>query len=292
MMEKVNLSEGPFDIKNAIMMQGVAFDIGARVVKWNEKGGFDGYTTKRVVVHKVNRKTGAEKTKVIKGPRYSKRSIKKISQFFLHHSGGDGSRPSSMYQTLYNYRNLSVHYANEDNGIAYQFNDAVDCTWHAGKHNKPSIGVENCLYPLVKSRPDYYSPARNKRTGNLPHKIRTERVHGCKIKVFCMPAKQQDTLARLAAGNWVALAYLTGEERFLQPPQLPKTSRGTVPKTVIKDPLEHVGMIGHFHATRKKIDPLGLNWEKFEDDVNEYYIEFIQNLPNVSEISFKTPHVV
>ncbi len=291
-MEKVNLSAGPFNIKNAFKMKGIAFDIGCRVVKWNEKGGFNGYTTKRVEVPVVNRKTGVERIKIIKGPRYSKRDINRIIQFFLHHSGGDGRNPSGMFETLYNNRNLSVHYANEDNGILYQYNDAVDCTWHAGKHNPICFGLENCLYPFVKSRPDYYSPARNKRTKNLPHKKRVEKIHGRDIEVFCMPDPQMDSMARLVSGNWVAMAHITGKEIFLEPPQLPKTTRNTVPKTVIKDPRKHVGMIGHFHATKKKPDPCGVDWDRLENDVDDYYWEFIEKLPDVEVISFDDPHVV
>jgi hypothetical protein len=261
--KQIKLSkDGPFNSANAIVVDRVEFDIGCRVVKWNEPSGFNGYTKKKVVKHIVDRKTGREKTKVIKGPRYKerKKGLEGITQFFVHHSGGDGQTPRNMYETLYNTRGLSVTYANEDNGVVYQFNDVNVATFHAGKHNQPSIGVENCLFPIVKDRPDYYSKKRNALNGNLPHDIRTERVHGVKIQTFCFPEKQIDSLARLTAGNWVALAFLTGEPQFLEYPELPR-SRGKVIKSAIKDPLKHVGTIAHFHATRRKIDPLGLDWE-------------------------------
>lgn len=265
-----------FNVKNAIVVAGAKFDIGTRVFGWRESG-FNGYTKKRVVVKREDRRTGEVKTRVIQGPRYKTRpgGLGDISQFFVHHSGGDGRDPANMYNTLYMNRGLSVHYAVEDDGRIYQFNDALDCCYHGGSHNRVSIGVECCLFPLVKNKPDYYSAARRKRLGNLPHRKQVERIHGVKLEVFCFTDPQVDALARLAAGNWLAVQALRGDlARECNAPEFPRTTKGTIPKTVYAKHKEHIGLIGHLQCTRNKIDPAGFPWEQFEDQVHAYYWEF------------------
>lgn len=281
-MSGLNLSKGKFLAANAVAVNGVLVDIGVKVFRWDHKFGFDGYTTKRVVVE--NRKTGRDK--IIKGPRYSKRKggIDAIKQFFLHHSGGDGKNPSGMYETLYNTRDLSVQFAAEDDGRIYQFNDVIDCCWHAGKHNGICFGVEACLYPFVKSNPQYYSAANRKRTGNLPHKTMIDTIHGRKIKVFCFTEPQLDALARLGAGVWVALRTMrTGKEEgfdyyFNEPPFFPRTHDCEIPRDVVKDGKKHIGMIGHMQTKATKPDPAGFPWERFENMVEDYYYEFRKKL--------------
>lgn len=277
-MDKINLSNGKFSDANAIAVNGVLVDIGAPVFRWDHKQGFNGYTTERVVVE--DRKTGRDK--VIQGPRFSTRrgGIDSIKQFFIHHSGGDGKNPSTMYETLYNNRDLSVQFAAEDDGRLFQFNDVIDACWHGGKHNQISFGVESCLYPLANKRPDYYSAANRKRTGNLPHKTMVDVIHGQKIKVFCFTEPQLDTLARLGAGVWLVLGLMrTGNDVsndicFDSPPWFPRDEEGEIPRTVVDKARNHVGMIGHLQTKRSKIDPAGFPWEDFESMVEKYFYQF------------------
>lgn len=286
-MDRLNLSSGKFSDKNAIMVNGVLVDIGVAVFRWDNPKGFDGYTTERVVVE--NRKTGRDK--VISGPRYSKRKggIDSISQFFIHHSGGDGKDPSTMYRTLYYDRDLSVHFAAEDDGRIFQFNDVIDCCWHGGTHNQISFGVESCLFPLVNKKPNYYSAARRKRTGNLPHKTMVDVIHGAKIKVFCFTEPQLDALARMGAGVWVALGQMrTGNDEkndvfFEHPPMFYRDHDCNIPRTVIPRAKRHVGMIGHLQTKRAKIDPAGFPWERFENLVEDYFNKFTRALKRRSK---------
>ncbi len=276
---------------NSFALDGVLYDIGRKVIKWDERGGFSFYKTNVVTYTDEHRHTGKETTKIIKGRRYSKRrgGIGNISQFFIHHSGGDGQNPSGMYETLHNRRKLSVQFAIEDDGRIYQFGDAADCAWHAGRHNHISIGVECCLFPLVKRRPDYYSPERNKRTKNLPHDIGFDTIHGKRIKVFKFTKPQVAALVSLAAGVWAALGRHTGgrnkqvtehgqtyllNDFFDLSPCFPRTKNNEIPRTVFDKHIEHVGLIGHLQCTKNKIDPAGFPWELFEDLVWKDFLAF------------------
>ena len=119
-----------FNPENAIVLAGHQYDIGIRCIKWDEPAGYNGYITDRSVVRTVNNKTGKEKTKVIKGKRYSRRyrmpgrnPINAITQLLVHHSGADRADPGVMYDVLYHQRGLSVHFAGEDDRSVseYQF---------------------------------------------------------------------------------------------------------------------------------------------------------------------------
>ena len=276
-----------FEDSRAVVVDGVHADIGCRVLRWNEKKGCNGYVKKKVVVKREDRKTGKIKTEIIQGSRYKKRAggINAITQIFIHHSGGDGDGGQNCYNTLYMNRGLSVQFFQDDDGKIWQFNDAVDHCKHAGKHNRLSIGIECALYPLADERPGYYREERRKRTGNLLHTTRVERIHGRKIHVFCFTDEQTETLARWAAGLWLALGMTRTSSKhrdfFSKPPRFPRNTKNKIPRTVIKNPLAHVGLIGHLQCTRNKIDPAGFPWEAFEARVTECWHEFRGNYQEV-----------
>lgn len=269
---QIPLAERPFALEGAFILGGEAFDIGTRVIKWDEKCGFNQYKTDRSVVNVEDRKTGKVTTKVIQGKRYKARvgGLASVRQFFVHHSGGDGRNPSVMYETLHNQRGLSVQFAVEDDGRIYQFLDAAECAFHAGSHNGISIGVECCLYPDAEANPDYYSGANLEKRGNLPHKTAWDVIHGKGRKVFCFTDQQAEALARLAAGCWVALGHMTRLERFQHSPEFPRTE-GSIPRTVYDKHQEHVGLIGHLQCTANKWDPAGFPWERFEQRVADCF---------------------
>jgi hypothetical protein len=276
--QRIALAGGEFRMDSAFILSGVAFDIGTRVIKWTESGGFSQYLTNRSEVKVEDRKTGKVTTKVIKGKRYSNRvafgdPLKAIRQFFIHHSGGDGRNPSGMYETLHNQRGLSVHFAVEDDGRIYQFLDAEECAWHGGGHNGCSIGVESCLFPDAERDPHYYSEPYLTKRGNLPHESRVEVLQGVRRTVFCFTEPQVEALARLAAGCWYGLAMLTKSVAMLNtPPAFPKVD-GKIPRSVFAGHQQHVGLIGHLQCTDQKWDPAGFPWESFEARVASVFKE-------------------
>lgn len=281
----------------SISVYGRLVPIGVDVFRWDHPEGFNGYSTNVAVSHLVNRKTGTEQDKVIKGRRYSRRpgGVEDITQFVVHHSGGDGRTPAGMYETLHNQRKLSVHFAIEDDGRVWQFLDPKECAWHVGKHNRMSVGAECCLYPDAGKRPDFYSRERIYANGNLPHEIAHERIQGMEKAVFVMPDSQVIALARVIAGTYCGLAAESQKhgynddggyyekkcrqlwERFSNPPKFPEIA-GRVPKHVIPEPHDHVGLIGHLHITRRKWDPAGFKWDMCEEFVEQFMGQFMAQM--------------
>lgn len=262
-----------------IIIDGRLFDIGVRVVKWHEKEGFSGYDVSTVLVKERDERSEGYTVRRIRGARYGKRrdGYNSITQFMFHHTGGDGDGAARVYDTLHNKRRLSVHFVIDDDGTVFQFLDPFAKAWHAGSHNNCSVGVEMNLFPLVNKKTNYYSEKRNARTNNVHHEIGEQLRNGQKYRCFQMPEKQVDSGARLAAGVWAGLYKVTGEERFTETPLFPSTDIGSIHSSAFKGARDHVGLIGHFQATRRKIDPLGVDLYELEKNVEFYYgtaIEF------------------
>lgn len=275
----INLTDGDFNRSHSFSFMGDLYDIGMDVFRWDHMNGYNGYVDKKVVI----KKNGVI-TKVIEGKRYSRRALRQkaavnaITQLMIHHSGADRANPGVMYDVLYNQRGLSCHFAIEDDGRIFQFNDAIDSCWHAGKHNKISIGTECCLFPLFRRKPSYYNERNRRKTGNLPHAIRTEYIHGKRMKVFCFTQPQVEALARLYAGLWVAVGRKRTKPlpEFESAPIFPKVD-GEITRTVAQGAKRHIGLIGHLQCTINKIDPAGFPWERFETLVERYFSVFSQN---------------
>lgn len=269
MQDRITPLFGPGEIEDSIVIRDRAFDIGTRVHKWTEHTGFSSYDENVSRFIREDRST-IPRVRTIKGKRYSSRPLgaESISQVLIHHTGGDGNGASRVYNTLHNQRGLSVHFVIDDDGAIWQFLDVEACAWHAGSHNGCSVGIECNLYPFADKRPNYYSEKNRKRRGNLPHDVGIDMIHGREIRVFQFTTRQVEACAKLAAGIWVGLYLVTRNDRFVAAPRFPLID-GAIAKTEIEMPLSHVGLIGHLQCTRRKIDPAGFPWERFEARVSE-----------------------
>lgn len=249
---------------------GSDFNIGVPVFRWFDIGEYNGYITEPTTIE--TRKGVRTRRGYRFGP--GKREISDITQLVVHHSGGDGKNPYGMYQTLWFDRFLSVQCAIEDDGRVYQFLDPVEIAWHAGRANKRSFGVECCLRPDADANPNYYSIENQKRRGNLPHAVMHQTIQGMTKRTFAMPDKQIDSLARVCAAVWI-------EAGHADPPMFPRVPEngGPIPYEYVDGSLDHIGLVGHFHLTRKKWDPAGIDLARLEELVSEYFSLWLDNSP-------------
>lgn len=266
-------NETPHDCALVVGQQ--LYGIGRRVVKWYEAIGFNGYTTDEVRILEEDRKTGAVDGRTIRGPRYSKGANGHASQIVIHHSGGDGPTPAQMYRTLWYDRGLSVQFACEDTGMLYQFLDAQEIAWHAGAANRTSIGVEAALFPDHAAAPGYY--AAPEKRGNVAHQWTGQTIQGVEREVFVMPFTQVTALVDLCAGFW-AIQELrfqgasASSSIFREPPRFPRL-HGDIPYGVVDGALTHAGLLGHFHLSKHKWDPAGLELATFEEMVAQRWAQ-------------------
>lgn len=240
------------------------YDIGTRVVLWSEPGGLSAYDT--AAYETEDRKTG--KTEVVRGKRYKSRlalggtpdlaKLRKIVwQFALHHSGLYRSRDT--YETLQR-RGLSVHFILDDDGTLYQCLDVRERAYHIGTNNAMSVGVEIDSRALAGQHPDAYDEAHQRKYKVGPRRARTDTIHGMSMRGFDYSDGQYAALVKLAKA-------LVGIFPLIEP-DFKRGSDGGIVKTELADPKAHRGFICHFQVTRKKIDPISFNFDRFLKGVN------------------------
>lgn len=254
----------------SIVACGQKFDIGTRVVLWDESKGFNGYDTSKKVIKVQNRKTGKEETTVISGVRYSRRSWRKkltlkqlqglVTQFFLHHDGLYRARDT--FNVLHNQRRLSVHFILDDDGTIYQTLDLKEKAWHGGGNNPMSVGIEITSRANAKRFPDAYDEYHQKKYHVGPRKIRRDNVQGMWINGFEYNDKQYAALIRLAMGLLKIFPKMSGLG-LKYSADFPRTSTLKVVKSVLTYPKKHTGFMCHYNSTKSKWDPVSFDHDRF-----------------------------
>lgn len=249
----------------SIVICGKKFDIGTRVVLWHEREGLNGYDTSKYTYKEQDRKTGKYKTVVVSGKRYNDRtwrsnlSLEKlqgiVNQFFIHHSGLYRSKDT--FHVLHNQRRLSVHFILDDDGTLYQTLDVREKSWHGGKNNPQSVGIEIDSRAHASKYPDAYDEAHQKKYGVGPRKKRLDFVNGMWIVGYEYNDKQYETLIRLAiALKSVFPKMKTPGGKF--DVDFPREN-GIIAKSLLKKPLAHTGLICHYNNSVTKNDAIAFD---------------------------------
>jgi hypothetical protein len=158
-----------------------------------------------------------------------------IRAIVLHHTAGEGNG-TAVFNTLVK-RGLSVHFTIDANGRVIQHADVHDVTFHAGDANGWSVGIEVVNRGIPPELP------RAKRD------IITQTVHGKKRPMLAF-YPEQIIATRYLVHDLCSLLQL--------PVSVPLTSDGVMWTTVLPSAVlaAHRGVLGHFHLTAKKIDPV------------------------------------
>ena len=245
----------------SIIIAGEKYDIGTRVVLWDEKYGLNGYDTSKYTIKKQDRKTGKTKIEIIKGKRYSSRSkIRKVdrnwlnkyvNQFFLHHSGM--YRSAGTYLVLHKQRGLSVHFIMDDDGTIYQCLDVKERAWHGGSCNPTSVGIEIDSRASARRFPKAYDKAHQKRFRVGPRKVKLDNIHGMKLRGYAYSDGQYSALIKLAKCLCEQLGI---------PKDFPRGQHGKLVKGVIPNYRKYKGILCHYNMTKNKIDPVSLDHDR------------------------------
>ncbi len=242
---------------NSIVVCGKKFDIGSRVILWDEPNGFNGYDTSK------NAFKSKGKIVEVSGKRYSKRKLvtnvsfeqlkKTVTQFFLHHDGLYRARDT--FNVLHNQRRLSVHFLLDDDGTIYQTLDLKEKAWHGGKNNAKSVGIEIASRADSRRFPDAYDEAHQKKYNVGPRKIRQDKVQGLIFHGYEYNDKQYSALTCLAIVLLQIFPNMGND--------FPRTSSGKIIKSIIKKPLKHSGFICHYNTSKSKWDPTSFDHDRF-----------------------------
>ena len=228
-----------------IIAGGERFDIGCRVVLWDEPNGLSFY----------------KKSNLVKRDLSLKELQKYIKCFVVHHSVT--YRAQHMYAGL-NARGLSCNFMIDDDinddGFAtiYQCADIKDYCWTHKPLNSKGPGVEISYMPDAWSNPNRYSLNNLKKYKVESHSVLEDKIHGRNFKVFA------PTEAQIKS----CIALLWGFSEFFPDvlSTFPQDADGNVIKTIVPNPN---GFLAHFHITARKIDPMGFPFKRVEEEVKK-----------------------
>ena len=192
----------------------------SKVVLWNEEGGLS---------------------------CKSRKSKGRSPSYFVNH--WDVCLSSSSMARVLKARSLGVHFSIDNDGTIFQLCDMEDIAFHAGGHNRKSIGLEISNAYSLKYQ-DWYI---KKGFGKRPIQS-NDYVHGKRLKSHL---GFYDHQLDAACALWAAVSLATGI-----PLQVPSTL----------DAVDHVaasgsfeGFCGHYHLTKRKIDPAGTDFHLLQD---------------------------
>lgn len=226
-----------------------SFDIGCKVIKWDEPGGLN-----LIPYKKYSRRNGAN----------FKELSEKLTQFTVHWSVN--YRAKHMFGGL-KARGLSCNFMIDDdrdqNGYAtiYQNLPIMYAGWSQGKKfNTMGAGVELAYMPQAWEENMY--DANDQRKWKVPpHDTLVAPIHGTKMKVHLPTEAQMNSLKALIWGYCELFPHI--------PAEFPKDNNGKYITTKLKKPAEYVGLVNHYHIRRDKIDTAGLDMEDIEREVNQ-----------------------
>ena len=265
-------------MNTSIVVCGQKYDIGTKVVLWDEPGGLNAYDESKTVIQEQDRKTGKTITTTNVGKRYSKRTFTKtymvdlqniVTQFFIHHSGLYHS--ADTFAVLQKERKLSVHFILDDDGTLYQTLDLVECAWHGGKNNGCSVGIETDSRAMADKLPEAYNEFHQKNNKVLPHNVKLDKVQGFWAHGYEFTDPQYKTLIRLGIKLSEIFPKMKTNGKFAL--DFPRDEKGRIMKGIIKEPLKHCGVIGHYQACESKVDPIAFDHYRFLNGV-------VNNNPN------------
>lgn len=236
-----------------IVAAGQKFDIGCKVILWDESPFYSFYKNKKFISRNISL-TDLQK---------------QINGFCLHHSVTYTAKQT--YVALVG-RGLSVNFTIDDDlnedGCAtiYQHLDIKDGGYSQTPFNHTMPGVEISYRPERWQNSNLYNNINIKNYNVQPHEEGEDRIHGVNLKIFKPTKYQILAAAKLAAGISQIFNF---ELKF------PRDEKGNIYKTEVPNHLKK-GLINHYHITKNKIDPAGIDLLDFEKLAEEQKNKQIQ----------------
>ena len=263
---------------NSIVACGQRFDIGTRVVLWDESDGYSAYREGKYFADEPpdgNKRYGARRSR----PQTLDELRAAVHAFVLHFDMAGTSR--QCFKVLQDVRSLSVHFLLDVDGTIYQTLDLRERAWHATIANDFAVGVEIAHpgawpQPLNADMRRWYAKDATGWRMKFPQwmkerGVRTENfvarpdrpefvegtVQGRRLYQFDYTPQQYAALAKLSAGLSRALPRI----RLAAP----RDPNGAVRSRKLPDAELRAfeGIIGHFHVQTNKTDPgPAMQWDR------------------------------
>jgi N-acetylmuramoyl-L-alanine amidase len=257
-----------------IVVGGERIPIRARVVLWDDAGGFNAYLEtcffkrSRVLPStpaagcNTPRRYGVRDFLISDGNAMSSatigRSIREhIDQVVIHYDAAGSSR--RCFDVLHDNRGLSSHFLIDMDGTIYQTLDVVERARHAGQANDRSIGIEIANVGAYSSDKELKSHRRGARSAPVVGRVQNRRLHQ-----YRFTDAQYDALIELIAALRSALPRIRLD--------VPRSSSGQYVDTVLSQAeLQRFrGILGHYHVSDHKVDPgPAFEWDRLVNGLSD-----------------------
>ncbi len=245
----------------AIVVCGREFPIDARIIRWDNRGGYDGYL-ETGFFDRSNVLPTQPAYDCNTPQRYSVRAglvenddtkmtdeqliRRHVDQIVIHYDAAGTSR--RCFQTLHDIRGLSSHFLIDRDGTIYQTLDVRERARHAGTANDRSVGIEIANVGAYESRKDLVR-AVSEAGLSFSEQAITGVVQGKYLYQLPFTDSQYDALVALIHALRDALPAVAST--------IPRDERGRVETRVLSRnrQLRFKGVLGHLHVTDRKVDP-------------------------------------
>lgn len=271
-----------------IIVAGLRFATGTRVITWKETGGYNAY----VAAPTLPKYYDVRLVPAVAGDRAPRQAIPAgfgalqgfVDQVVLHY---DNSGLSKLCFAALQQRGLSAHFLVDIDGTVYQTLDLQERALHATTSNSRSIGIEIAnfgAYPMKDARmlAKWYQTDKAGRTQIRPPKeIRDPRVH--QANFLGQPARPEPVRGRIHGQELVQYDYTPEQYAALAKltaalcrvfPRIPcdyprdAAGRPLLRKLPDADLAKYRGILGHWHIQENKIDPgPAFDWDKLIEGV-------------------------
>ena len=261
-----------------IVVSGQYFHCGARVVRWNQSNGYNGYIGSHYDIRKDTSESSGTSGPGITGVWPLDSLRRQVDQFVLHYDGSGTSQ--RCFRTL-QARGLSVHFLLDIDGTIYQTMDLKEKAWHATIANDRSIGIEIAnIGSFSLGEPDRFADWY-RRDGTLWPRIivpgsdghdgiLTPGFIGRPIRPRIITSPVQGRVQRqydFTPQQYQALIQLTATLCQIFPRircDYPRDASGSLYTAKLPNPYlaGYSGVLGHYHVQTNKSDPgPALQWD-------------------------------
>jgi len=223
-----------------------SFDIGCRVIKWDEPDGLNFVPYKKYRYRNCNYNTLKNN----------------FTKFTVHWS--DTYTAKNTFEALV-YRAYSVNFIIGDNDIdgyatIYQPLNCQHSGWSQGTGmNDVGSGVEMSYRPGAWEG-NMYDENDCEKWKVPTHETTIAPIHGTKLKVYLPTQAQMNSLIQLMWGYCTLFPNVK--------PEFPKNKNGYI-TTVLPNPMNYNGLLNHYNWKRGKIDTAGLDMKTIEEEIQK-----------------------
>ncbi len=274
----------------AIAVCGQYVPTSARVLRWDDSGGFNAYAEHRffnpAAVEPFNPAPGCNTPKryaaracLIVGPgdkppdpsRERELIRKNVDQIVIHYDAAGSSR--RCFEVLHDERGLSAHFLIDTDGTIYQTLDVRERARHAGLANDRSVGIELANLGAYKSLDQLDSLRRklskksasspSSSSSRMPDRAVVGYVHDRRLHQYSYTDEQYHALIQLVRALRVALPNITTA--------VPLDRDGLIlTRTLTRAELASFrGTLGHLHVSAEKIDPgPAFDWKRLHRGIS------------------------